>query len=176
MKKLIAVAASVALLAVSAAAFAVQQTFTTMDPVSCGSTTCTQETTDGTITLEFDNTSPLSGPTATGFRVRAADVDILPSAPSTKLDMSILVLTVETSTFFNGSFYVGSVTLQTWDSATSTWTDRATWSMKAGASKYILLNGYNASQPKIQGADAIRLVGANGTTSFTINMANVTAY
>lgn len=176
MKKLIAIAASIATLAASAAAFAIQQTFTTMDPVSCSATTCSQETTDGTITLSFDNTNPLSGPTPTGFRVNASEVDILPSAPSTLLDMSVLALTVESSTFFNGSFYVGSVTLQTWNSATSTWTNRATWSMKVGTSKYILLNGYNASQPKIQNAEAIRLVGANGTTSFTINMANVTAH
>lgn len=176
MKKLVAIGASIAMLAASAAAFAIQQTFTTMDVVSCDPTTCTQETTDGTITLAFDNTSPLSGPTSTGFRVRAPDVDILPSAPSTLLDMSILTFTIESSTFFNGSFYIGSVTLQTWNAATSTWIDRATWSQKVGTSKYILLNGYNAQQPKIQNAPAIRLVGTNGTTSFTINMANITAH
>lgn len=176
MKKLIAIGVSVALLAASTAALAIQQTFTTMDVATCDTATCSQETTDGTITLAFDNTTPLSGPTATGFAVRTTEVDILPSAPSTKLDMSVITLTINSSSFYNGAFYVGSITLQTWNAATSTWTDRATWSMKVGASKYILLNGYNAQQPKIKGANAIRLVGVNGTTSFTINMANVTAY
>lgn len=176
MKKLVAIAASIATLATSFAAFAIQQTFTTMDAVTCDATTCSQDTTDGTITLAFDNTTPLSGPTPTGFAVRTTEVDILPAAPSTKLDMSILTFTINSSTSFNGSFYYGSVTLQTWNAATSTWTNRATWSQRVGTSKYILLNGYNAQQPKIQNVDSIRLVGANGTTAFTINMANITAH
>lgn len=176
MKKLIAIGASIALLAVTTAAFAIQQTFTTMAAATCNATTCSQNTTDGTLTLAFDNTTPLSGPTATGFAVRTTEVDLLPGGTNTKLDMSIVSLSVNSSSFFNGSFYVGSITLQTWSAATSTWTNRATWSMKVGASKYVLLNGYNAGQPKIKGVDAIRFVGANGTTAFTINMANTTAY
>ncbi len=176
MKKLVAIGASIALLAISTAALAIQQTFTTMAAATCDATTCSQDTTDGTLTLAFDNTTPLSGPSPTGFAVRTTEVDLLPGGTNTKLDMSIVTLTINSSSFFNGSFYVGSITMQTWNAATSTWTDRATWSMKVGASKYILLNGYNAQQPKIKGVNAVRFVGANGTTTFTVNMANTTAY
>lgn len=175
MKKL----AFLAVLATSFTAFATQQTFTTMGALDCSAgTTCTQDTTDGTLTLEFPNTQPLSGPTSTGFRVNAPYVDVSPSdtAPTGTLDMSILVLTVNTSTFFNGSFYVGSVMLSTFDPATNTWTDVASWSMQTGRSKYILLNGSNLGQPKVTGIKKFRLTGFNGTTSFTINMANVTTY
>jgi hypothetical protein len=175
-KKIVAVAAFAVTAVAAGAAFAIQQTFTTMRPVSCLYTTCTQQTTDGTITLSFDNTSPLSGPTPTGFRVNAPDVDILPSAPNTRLDMTILTFTIQSSTSYNGLFYFGTVLLQTYDAATDTWKDVTAWSAQVGKSKYILLNGYNPSQPKIQGVPAIRLVGINGTTSFTINMANLTAY
>jgi hypothetical protein len=176
MKKFAAIAAAVATLAASVAAFAVQQTFTTMGSASCTSTLCTQETTDGSITMEFPNTTPSSGPTTTGFLANGGYVDIEPTAPNTLVDMSILVLTINSSTFFNGAFYVGSVVLQTYDPATATWNDVAGWSMQVGKSKYILLNGSNLSQPKIQNAAAIRLVGINGTTAFTVNMANLTPH
>lgn len=176
MKKL----AFLAVLATSFAASAVQQTFTTMGSVDCSAgATCSQTTTDGTLTLEFPNTAPLCGPTSTGFLVSAPYVDVSPTpaaAPTGNLSMSILVLTVNTSSFFNGAFYVGSVLLSTYDPATGTWTDVASWSMQTGRSKYILLNGSNPSQPRITGVKKFRLTGINGTTSFTINMANITVY
>lgn len=169
-----------AVLVASFSALAIQQTFTAMDSVDCAAgTTCTQLTSDGTLTLEFPNTSPLSGPTSSGFRVDAPYVDVSPTpamAPTGKLDLSILVLTVNQSTTFNGSFYVGSVLLSTFDSATNTWKDVASWSMQAGRSRYILLNGSNLSQPKVTGVSKFRLTGINGTTAFTINMANTTTY
>ncbi|MBN1206351.1 MAG: hypothetical protein JXB05_15665 [Myxococcaceae bacterium] len=134
-----------AVLATSFTAFAAQQTFTTMGSLDCSAgETCTQTTTDGTLTLEFPNTQPRSGPTPSGLRVNAPYVSVSPTpaaAPTGNLDMSILVLTVNTSSFFNGAFYVGSVLLSTFDPATNTWTDVASWSMQAGRSRYILLNG-----------------------------------
>lgn len=169
-----------AVLAASFTAFAIQQTFTTMGAADCSAgTTCNQVTTDGTVTLTFPNGTPLSGPTSSGFWVNAPYVDLSPTpaaAPTGTMDMSILVLTINTSTFFNGSFYVGTVVLQEFDAATSTWFDVASWSMQTGKSKYILLNGYNLSQPLVKGQKKLRLLGANGTTAFTINMANITVY
>jgi hypothetical protein len=85
-----------------------------------------------------------------------------------------VVLSVDQSDFFNGAFYVGSVMLSTQDQ-NGVWTDRAVWSMKVGATpKYILLNGYNPSQPAVKNAKAIRFSALNGTTRFTINMLNAT--
>lgn len=176
MKKLLALAVFV----VSFNAFAIQETFTTMGAFDCSQgTSCTQITTDGTLTLEFPYGTPLSGPTSSGFRVNAPYVDVSPTpaaAPTGTLDMSILVLTINTSTYFNGAFYVGTVLLQTFDPATGTWNDLASWSNQTGRSMYIMLNGSNPSEPLVKHVKKFRLLGLNGTTSFTINMANTTVY
>lgn len=176
MKKLVVLA----VLAFSCSAFATQQTFTTMGPVDCSQgTPCTQVTTDGTVTLEFAYNNPLSGPTSSGFWVNASSVELSPTpaaAPLGTMDMSILTFTVNSSTNFNGSFYIGSLMLSTLDPVTNTWTDVVAWGVQVGKSKYILLNGYNPSQPLVKGVKRIRLSGLNGTTSFTINMANITVH
>ena len=142
--KRIAAAVAVSLALVAVPALAVQETFTSMAAADCSArTSCIQKTTDNLLSLFYPTSSPLSGPSATGFQVNAPYVDITAADPSKALSASIVVLSVDQSDFFNGAFYVGSVMLSTQDQ-NGVWTDRAVWSMKVGATpKYILLNGYN---------------------------------
>jgi hypothetical protein len=174
MKRLLA-AAAVLFSFTATPAFATQETFTSMQAADCSAgATCTQDTLDNLLQLSFAATSPLSGPTSTGFQVNAPFVDITANDPSKLLSASIVVLTVNQSTNFNGSFYIGSVMLSTQDTS-GVWTDRAVWSMRIGNKPiYVLLNGSNMAQPLVQGVKAIRLSAYNGTTQFTVNMLNAT--
>jgi hypothetical protein len=174
MKRFAAVAA-VSLAFLASPAYATQETFTSMAAADCSArTSCVQKTTDNLLSLSYLTSSPLSGPSSTGFQVNAPYVDITAADPAKLLTASIVVLSVNQSSFFNGSFYVGSVMLSTQDQ-NGVWTDRAVWSMKAGGtSKYILLNGYNMSQPLVKNVKAMRFSALNGTTRFTVNMLNAT--
>lgn len=172
MKKLsFGVALAIATLA--APAFAVQETFTSMLPASCSLTNCQQTTTDNLLTLGYFTTTPLSGPTPLGFQVVAPFVDIAPADPAKLLTATILSVNITASSNYNGAFYIGSVLLSTQDPVTNQWTDRTSWSMRIGNKPiYVMLNGYNLTQPKVKGVRAMRLTGINGTTRFTIGMLN----
>lgn len=172
MKKLFA---AVFALATSVPALATQETFITMQPADCSAVTvCTQTTTDNLFSLVFGNTLPLSGPSSTGFLVTTDHVDIYPADPNKLLSLGVLSVNINASTAFNGSFYTGSFDVYTsTDPASNSWTYVTTRSMRLGNKPiYTLFNG--RPYPVINSVKAVRLVGTNGTTLFTVGMINGT--
>ncbi|MDD5036646.1 MAG: hypothetical protein PHE55_18050 [Methylococcaceae bacterium] len=168
MKKLIA---ATLLFSASFSAFATQETFTTMQPVFC-SAVCSQTTTDNLFSLVFANTTPLSGPTPSGFLVATDHVDIYPADPNKLLSLGVLSVNINASTTFNGAFYIGSFDVYTsTDPASNNWTYVTTRSMRLGNRPiYTMFNG--RPYPVINNVKAVRLVGTNGTTMFTVGMIN----
>lgn len=172
MKKLVS---AIALLAASFSASAALETFTAMQPADCSSgSVCAQATTDNLFSLVFANTAPLSGPSRTGFLVTADHVDIYPAAPNQLISLDMLSVNINASTFFNGSFYVGSFDVYTsTDPASNNWTYVTTRSMRLGNRPiYTLFNG--RPYPAISNVKAVRLVGTNGTTVFTVGAIGAT--
>ena len=173
MKKLFTL---VALFAVSFSAFAVQETFMTMQPADCpAGNVCTQTTADNLFTLVFANTSPLSAPSSAGFLVTTDQVDIYPAFPRTLLTLGSLSVNINASTAFNGVFYTGSFDVYTsTNPASNNWIYVTTRSMRLGnAPIYTLFNG--RPYPAIKNVKAVRLVGTNGTSLFTVGMITAAA-
>lgn len=166
---------TIGLLAGSLPALAAQETFITMQPANCAMVTvCSQTTTDSLFTLVFPNTAPLSGPTSLGFLATGNQVDILPADAGKTLTLASLSVNINASTAFNGAFYTGSFAVYTsMDPASNQWTYVTSRSMRLGnAPVYTLFNG--RPYPLIRNVRAVRIVGTNGTTVFTVGMITAT--
>lgn len=167
---------SIALFAVSTAAFATQETFTTAGPLNCTAITyCVQNTTDNLFTLKFVPTYPTSAPSPTGFEVRQPAIEIS-NANGGLLDLNIMQVTLTGSNVYTGVAFIGAIQLEKQDTA-GNWTYVTQWSTYIGSTPgiYVIFNGANMRSPLVKGVQAIRLTGVNGATAFRIGMMNLTA-
>lgn len=169
------VAAAALLLVAAPRADATQETFTTAGPLDCSAIAfCVQDTADGLFTLSFAPTYPTSAPSATGFNVKQAAIEIYP-ANGGLLDMSILQVALTGSELYNGVTFLGAIQLETQDAAGS-WSYVTQWSTTIARSLYVMLNGRNAQSPLVRNVHGVRLSGINGATAFRIGMLNLTAH
>lgn len=166
-----------ALLAASAPAFAIQETFTAAGPLDCTAISdCTQTTADSLFSLKFLPTYPTSGPSATGFNVNEPSVEIS-NANGGPLDLNVMQINLTGSNFYNGVNFLGAIQLET-QNAAGAWSYVTQWPTWIGSSRgiYVMFNGRNSASPLIKGVMAIRLKAINGGTMFKIGMMNLTAY
>jgi hypothetical protein len=166
-----------ALAALSASAFAVQETFTDAGPLDCSAIkSCNQGTSDGLFTLRFKPAYPWSAPSPTGFEVREKSVE-LRNTNGGLLDLGSMSVSLTGSSAYNGSNFIGAVRLDVQDAA-GTWSSASQWSSYIGSPTgiYVIFNGHNPQSPLVRGVQAIRLTGVNGTTALRIGMMNLTAY
>ncbi len=155
-------------------AHAVQETFTDAGALSCRSIkTCTQITSDGLFQLRFKPVYPWSAPSALGFEVRQNAIE-LRSANGSLLDLGAMSLSLTGSNAYNGSRFIGAVALEVQDAA-GVWTHAGQWAswVDSPVGVYVLFTGHNAQSPLVQGVQALRLKGVNGTTAFRIGMMNL---
>lgn len=168
---------SIVLFAVSTAAFATQETFTTATPLDCTAVSyCVQNTSDNLFTLKFVPTYPTSAPSPTGFDVKEPAIEIS-NANGGVMDLSIMQVSLTGSNFYNGVNFLGAIQLEVQDAA-GNWIYLTQWSTYVASTRgiYVIFNGANPQAPLVRGVNAIRLTGVNGATAFRIGMMNITAH
>jgi hypothetical protein len=157
-------------------AAAVQETFTDAGPLDCSAIqTCQQATSDGLFQLNFKPAFPWSAASPLGFEVREKAVVLRPASGGL-LDLGSMSVSLIGSTAYNGSNFIGALRLDVQD-ASGAWSTASQWSSWVGSPTgiYVVFNGHNAQSPLVQGVQAIRLTGVNGTTAFRIGMMNLNA-